>query len=428
MRRVALALAVVVLSCTSGPLVVPSGSAPPPAGKSATPVVRCNDAGPAIKASAVHTTADPAQVPGRVLFWQAGKLSTLENGRVTDLAPPFPARDRSSRLTPDGRIVALLAGTTKGESYLWEHSSRQASRLVRAPFTAEDEDAAVMWSPDRQTAAWWLFGGDEIVTIRLDGISYRASFPGEAVYTAAWRGVDELTVVSAPATNEAWPITPATLWSWRPPAAPVSFGGPMTLAAPPAWAPDGSQLATLEVTATGREVVLHGATTRRLLSQTDLETGSGGCVRQTLFTGIRWAPDSRTVVVLARAAAYSVAFVGIDPGARPSLFVAPVGAGSCYIPGQIAWHGAAAIVPLFGPNCGSSAADRRENSLALVDPVTGAVIRYVAMSRKGFLGAAGGWAATSDPLDEHSTEFIELDTDRRISVQLRRVVDYCCVP
>lgn len=425
MRRVASVLTVVILGCTSG---TPSASPTPPAVKSAAPATPCDDRAPAINVSAVHTTTDLAQVPGRVLFWDAGRLRLLEDGRVTELATPHPATAWSSRLMPDGRVVAMLTGARKGEGFLWEHRPGHEDRLIAVPISADEHENEVMWSPDASRAAWWRFGGDIAVTIGLDGATYRTGFPDEAVYTAAWRGQDELTVVSAPATNEAWPITGATLWSWRPPAAPVSFGGPMTLAAPPAWSADGRHLAALEVTATGRDVVLYGPTSRRLLSQTDLSSGPGGCVRQVLFTGVGWAPDSRTVAVLTRASAYAVAFVRIDPGTRPSLFVAPVGAGTCYIPGQIGWHDAAAVVPLFGPDCGSNAAERRENALALVDPATGALIRYVAMSRKGLLGASGGWAATSSPLGDHATEFIELNTDRRITVQLRRVVDHCCVP
>src|SRR6266511_589960 len=101
-------------------------------------------------------------------------------------------------------------------------------------------NAVLAWSPGAQRVQVTSFGGEEAFVSGLDGSSHRVTFPDHAVYTAVWRSDDELTVVSAPATNTGWPITDAVLWSWRPPAPPVRFAGPLTLATWPQWSRDGS--------------------------------------------------------------------------------------------------------------------------------------------------------------------------------------------
>jgi hypothetical protein len=336
---------------------------------------------------------------------------------------PYAVRERTARLTADGRVVAVLGGAEPGELNLWEQSRSGAERLVKMPITSRTNDA-LAWSPGAQRVHRTTFGDPEAWIVGLDGSNDRATFPGHAVYTAVWRTDNELTVVSAPATNTGWPITDALLWSWRPPAPPVQFAGPLTLATWPQWSRDGSLLATIESSNGRRSVVVRGNTTRILISEQDLRFGPGRCVRDLTFMSLSWSDDARTLAVLGRGNGYFAAFVPIGSSSPPVLFAAPVGETTCYIPGQVAWYAMTAVIPLFGPDCGPTASGS-ENAVALVDPA-GGPIRYVLTSRKGFLGLSGSWAVSTS--GDKATEFIALEADgQRVTVPLSRFVDYCCV-
>lgn len=425
-------LGAVLAGCTTGP-AMPSASpeaAPTAGAATATPAepARCRDAAPAITATAEPAIDDPARVPGRALFWDAGKLRLLEKGSLRELDAPFVVRDWSSKLAPDGRVVALLGGERPGDAHLWERTPDGSQRLVKMPVALAD-DAVVTWSPNLQRVRWGRWAGAELWVVGLDGNSYRASFESEGVYAGAWRTDDELTFFTAPqrVQNEAasWPVAGATLWSWRPPADPVRADGPVTLSTVPRWSPDGHNLATIEVTPAGRAVVLRGETSQTLLTERDLDTGPGGCVRHVEFAGLKWSPDGQTLAVLGRGIGYFAAFIEIGSSAPATIFASPA---ACYIPGRVEWSGTAAVVPLFGPDCGPSAAGT-ENALAVVDPKSGALIRYVLISRKGFLAISGGWAVAAAGTDDRGTEFIPLGSGApRVQVPLWRLVDYCCAP
>jgi hypothetical protein len=394
----------------------------------ATPSVsaaRCRDAAAAIPAATVPTTDDLSKIPGRALFWDAGVLRVLEDGRVRELRAPYFVRDWSSKITMDGRVVALLGGQALGEAHLWEQSRGGAERLVRMPVAVRSDEAAT-WSPGAQRVHWGTFGGEEAWIVGLDGNSFRATFLGQSVYAAAWRNDDELTVVSAPATNTGWPIADATLWSWRPPALPSRVAGPLSLATGPRWSPDGRILATIESRSEGRAVVLHGDASRTIMAERDLATGPDNCAREVSFIGLSWSPDARTLAVLGRGTGYFAAFVTIGSSSPTAMFAAPMSEATCYIPGRVDWYGTTAVVPLFGPDCGPNAAGS-ENALALVDPRNGST-RYVTISRKGFLALSGGWAVAASGAQEKATEFISLaGQGPRVTAALWRLVDYCCV-
>ena len=429
--RPVLILSLLVAGACSDP--APNTAAPseavPSAGNSATAVpsvstARCRDAAPAIRTTTAPATDDLTRVPGRALFWDAGVLRVLEDGRVRELPSPYFVRDWSSKVTTGGRVVAVLGGQHPGDVHLWEQPRIGAERLVKMP-VALGADDVVAWSPGAQRVHWGTFGGMETWMVGLDGTSFRATFPGHAVYAAAWRTDDELTVVSAPATNTGWPILDATLWSWRPPALPTRFAGPLGLAAWPRWSADGRILATIESLPAGRAVVLRGEAPQTILTERDLAEGPDKCVREVSFTGLSWSPAGRTLAVLGRGTGYFAAFVTIGSGSSPVIFAAPMGEATCYIPGRVDWYGAAAVVPLFGPDCGPNAAGA-ENALALVDPKNGNT-RYVTISRKGFLALSGGWAVAASGTREKTTEFISLDGQVRVNAALWRLVDYCCV-
>jgi hypothetical protein len=284
----------------------------------------------------------------------------------------------------------------------------------------------ISWSPGAQRIQWGAFRGQDAWIVGLDGGAYRATFPGHAVFAAAWRNDDELTVVSAPATNTGWPIADATLWSWRPPALPTRFAGPLGLAVWPRWSPDGRLLATVESLPDGRAVMVRGDLSRTILTERDLATGPDSCVREVSFMGVSWSPDARTLAVLGRGTGYFAAFVTIGASSSPVMFAAPMGEATCYIPGRVEWHGATAVVPLFGPDCGPNAAGA-ENALALVEPKNGST-RYITISRKGFLALSGGWAVAASGAREKATEFISLEGEgTRVTAPLWLLVDYCCV-
>jgi hypothetical protein len=350
-------------------------------------------------------------------------LRLLEAGHVRDLVSPYPVRERTSKVTADGRVVAVLGGAQPGDAHLWERSTIGGERLVKMPFSLRT-NAALAWSPGAQRIHMTIFGGDGAWIVGLDGSSHRATFPDHAVYTAVWRTDDELTVVSAPATNTGWPIADAVLWSWRPPATPLRFAGPLTLASWPRWSQDGSLLATIESSNGRHSVVVHGTTSRTLISENDLRLGPGNCVRDLTFMALSWSHDARTLAVLGRGNGYFAAFVPMGSNTAPVIFAAPVGETTCYIPGQVEWYAKTAVVPLFGPDCGPTASGS-ENALGLVDPASGSV-RYVLTSRKGFLALSGSWAVATSG-DEKGTEFIDLEGDgRRVIVPLSRFADYCC--
>jgi hypothetical protein len=381
--------------------------------------------------SAAPATLDPTLIPGRALFWDAGELQLLEKGRVRKIDTPYFVRERSSGLSPDGRIVAVLGGEGPGEAHIWELARDGTQRLVKMPVTLATYDA-LAWSPEATRAQWGRFGGDEIWIVGLDGARHRATFANDAVYSASWRTDQELTVVSAPrpsaAQTNGWPIAGATLWTWRPPHEPVRLAGPVTLASVPRWSEDGRTLASIEETPAGRAVVLRAEVDRTVLSERDLATGPDGCSRAVEFMGLSWSPDGLTLAVLGRGSDYFAAFVDVRSAGPAKIFAAPVGPATCYIPGQVEWHGAVAVVPLHGPDCGPSASGR-ENAFALVDPKTGSVIRYVPISRKGFQTVSGDWAVAVSSLDERGTEFISLEPQGpRVKVPLWRLVDYRSVP
>ena len=433
MRYLSLILCLLIAGACSDP--APNAASPseaaPSAGSAVTTAVpsvtaaRCRDTGLAIRATTAPTTEDLGSIPGRALFWDAGVLRVLEDGRVRELRAPYFVRDWSSKITTDGRVVALLGGQALGEAHLWEQSGSGAERLMKMPVALGTDDVAT-WSPGAQRVHWGTFGGTEMWIVGLDGSSHRATFPGHAVYAAAWRTDDELTVVSAPATNTGWPIVDATLWSWRPPALPARFAGPLSLAVWPRWSPDGRLLATIEALPDGRAVVLRGDASRTILTERDLAVGPDNCVRDISFMGLSWSPDARTLAVLGRGAGYFAAFITIRSSSPAVMFTAPMSEATCYIPGRIDWYGASAVVPLFGPDCGSNAAGS-ENALALVDPKNGSA-RYVTISRKGFLALSGGWAVAASGNREKTTEFISLaGQGPRVNAPLWRLVDYCCV-
>src|SRR5688572_23979107 len=135
-------LCVLIAAACSEPVVHPSSpSAPPPAPSDAagtavaSPIeTRCNDAAPPIRVTAAAATDDLTRIPGRALFWDAGALRLLEAGRVRDLASPYPVRERTSKVTADGRVVAILGGAQSGDAHLWERSAVGGERLVKMPF------------------------------------------------------------------------------------------------------------------------------------------------------------------------------------------------------------------------------------------------------------------------------------------------------
>lgn len=368
--------------------------------------------------------SDLTRVPGRALFWDAGELRLLERGRVRDLVAPYPVRERMAQITADGRVVAVLGGALPGDAHLWERSGDGVDRLMKLPIALRPSDQ-VAWSPGAKRIHAMNFGGAEAWMVGLDGESYRLTVPDHGMFAAAWRTDDELLVVSAPVTNANWPVADATLWLWRPPDAPVRFGGPLTLTTWPRWSPDGNVLATIESSANGRAVVLRDKATRTLITEQDLRIGPSNCLRELSFMSISWAHDGGTLAVTGRGNGYFAAFVRTDSNARPVVFTAPVGETTCYIPGIVEWYASSAVVPLFGPDCGPTASGS-ENAVALVDPATGSV-RYILTSRKGFLGLSGGWAVATSG-DPNATEFIHLDDGQRVQVPLSRFADYCCVP
>jgi hypothetical protein len=401
----------------TGPAKGPASPLPSPS------QTRCEDAAPPIRATATAPIEDLSQVPGRALFWNEGKLRVLEDGRIRELVAPYWVREAGpSKVTTDGRIVAVLGGSQPGDAHLWE-SRIATQRLVRLPFPLRTNKDFLAWSPGAQRVHMTSFGGLEAWIVGLDGISHRATFPDHAVYTAAWRTDDDLTVVSAPASNSGWPLADAVLWSWQPPAQPVRFAGPLTLTTWPRWTDDGRLLATMEATTAGRAVVVRGTTARTVLTEHDLRTGPGNCVRELSFAGVSWSPDARTLAVVGRGSGYFAAFVAVDTSSSPVIFTAPVGEATCYIPGHVDWYATTAVVPLLGPDCGPTASSS-ENAVALVDPATGSV-RYVLTSRKGFITLSGAWAVATSP-DPKATEFIHLDDGQRVRVPLSRFVDYCC--
>jgi hypothetical protein len=411
----------------------PNGGVPseavPTAGDGATAVpslsaARCRDAAPPIRTTTAAATDDLSRIPGRALFWDAGVLRLLEGGRVRELRSPYLVREWNSKVTTDGRVVALLGGEHPGDAHLWSQSSGGAERLVKMPVAVGTGDL-IAWSPRAQRVHWITFRGQDAWIVGLDGGSHRATFPGHVVFAAAWRSEDELTLVSALPTNTAWPIVDATLWSWRPPALPTRFAGSVSLAVWPRWSPDGRLLATVESVPEGRVVVLRGDASRTIVTERDLAAGPNNCVREVSFTGVSWSPDGGTLAVLGRGTGYFAAFVPIGSSSPAVMFAAPVGEATCYIPGRVDWYGTSAVVPLFGPDCGPNAAGA-ENALAVVDPSNGNT-RYVTISRKGFLALSGGWAVAASGTREMTTEFISLDGQVRVNAALWRLVDYCCV-
>jgi hypothetical protein len=165
------------------------------------------------------------------------------------------------------------------------------------------------------------------------------------------------------------------------------------------------------------------------MAESDLTRGAAGCTREGVqFAGVQWSPDGQTLAVLGHSRSDFVAFT--DMRARQaSVFAAPLGSGSCFIAGRIEWSSRQAVVPFFGPDCGLGP-NGLSNVLALVDPLTGKLDSYAAITRKGFLKISGRWVAIITVTNEtKATTFFSLD-DPTVwkTIPLSGLADYCCAP
>lgn len=412
----------VLTSCTSSaPTHTPSATV----ALEVVPTPSCPDAAPPISGQPPVDRAG-LQVPGRALFVDGGVMRVHEAGRIREVAAPFTTREPYARIASDGRVVALLGGPGPGDSTLWsEPRSGETAPSVRIPTPFSGEAASLLWSPSLQRLAYYDWGKSDAWRIGLDAAIEHVSF-ADRVYAAAWRDDEEITLVTS--AKQPWPIADATLWSWKPPAAPVKIAGPLTLAGAPRWSPDGKTMATIETRTDGRAVVLRSASDRTLITEHDLGVGPNSCIRSGVeFTGLTWSPDGRMLAVLGKGISYFVAFADVIGGRSPSVFAAPINALSCYIPPAVDWSGTQAVVPVHGPNCGSGATGA-ENAIALFDPSAGRLDRYALIARKGYLVMSGRWAAAVSS-DGKGTTFISLDDPAiRTTVPLRHLVHFCCTP
>jgi WD40 repeat protein len=357
-----------------------------------------------------------------------GKLTVYELGSALAVTAPYPVRESFARLTPDGQVVALVAGPSAGDVSIWRQGTGgRPNALVQVPAAFIPADSYVIWSPRTQAAMYApSFGAAELFVVDATGVVQRATLGDGLMHVGVWRSEEELTILSAK-PQTAFPWSGVTLWSWRPPAAPVRMAGPLTLSTYPRWSPDGQTLATIEEDPTGRTVHLRGSGDRTFVSERDLARGPDGCDRGTVqFIGVSWSPDGQTVAVLGRGRSELVALTNIRTG-QPRVFAAPLGSG-CYIPGYVEWSGGQVVVPIFGPECGESA-NGLNNVLAVIDPASGK-LSYVAISRKGLLKVSGRWVAIAAPnSDGKATTFFSLDQPTiRVTVQLSGLLDYCCAP
>lgn len=429
-------LIVVLVFASCGPSAASVPSATPLTILSATPTiiattaVACADAVAPIPQPPLFTDRPGVQLPGKALFVDdRGVLRTYEAGRIQVLQTPYPVRDTFARLAPDGHAVALLGGPGPVDANLWtEGYGGTSTTLVSVPASYASQDSEVLWSPGVRRAMYSSsFNASEIFVVGTAGEIYRASLGADLMHVGFWRSDDELTLMTAkPQTN--FPLSDVTLWSWRPPLDPIRMDGPITLSAYPTWSPDGRTLATVEEGPQGRAVHLRGPVDRTLLAESDVATGPKGCVRGTVrLSGVSWSPDSQTLALLAVGTYYYVIFTNTS-GRTPNVFATPAGAANCFIPGRIAWSRGQALVPLFGPACGLGGNDL-PNAIALVDPATAKVMSYVPITRKGFVGSSGRWAAMSGTENRKVTTFFSLDDPTiRTTVQLSPVIDYCCAP
>ena len=403
----------------------PAPSSSPISTPSSSLALRCLEAGPSIDRAAPVSESSGIQPAGRALLVDpSGRLHRYEGGRFVDIPAPYPVREHFARLAPDGHVVAILAGPGPTDVSLWMEPTASTPELL-SPLPAAN-DSYVIWSPGANRALY-VASTSTVIVIDAKGQQTPLTLGGRVFGAGIWRSDDELTFVTT-SSSGSFPLTNATIWSWRPSVGEVPLTDhPISLTAPPRWSPDGQILATIEQDAFGRSVHLRDPHERLLLGERDLAIGPNGCARDPLqLIGLQWSPDSKTLAIVAHGVTDWVGLTDVAT-ARVHAFAAPADAG-CFIPPQFGWSGQTVIVPLLGPSCGQ-AANGLSNVLALIDLASGALEGYVAIPRKGFLGSAGRWIGTVASDDPAATTFFSLDASLlRRTFRQGLLIDFQVVP
>ncbi len=439
MRRAAILLVIATVACapesvsptptpaaataTFAPL--PPVTTPAPIACASVPALRTSAAtpGPSPTAGSMPSPAPP----GTYLFAKdSTTLQLYSRGQLRELKLPKPISLSHAVLSSDGtRVSALLNEAEPNRSTLWSFTA--AATSMDLPFSAGA--AWVTWSPDARRLG--VIPNTELAEqIYLASTDRAASLfaPGGHVIDMRWRNADELSFLTAASRDI--PVADATLWSWRPGAAPRELTR-FTSVGLMSWRPDGAMLAYWTVGADGLPVVkVREASAdvvrgdRTVLTVSDVLKAKETCgwaAKDVQFGFLEWQKDGLLAVGLRGSGQYDYGIAVVHPDLGLQGVVRSPN--NCYIPAA-RWAARTAVLVafLYGPECGLTGSLNR----ALLVDKAGVVMRELTIGRKGplLLSDLGTWAAIPGA---NELRVVRVNgPQEQYAIPLQSLLGWCC--